>query len=151
MNGAAGDYGLTVPAKFRELSSLDQFRVNRFLTRGEAPDDPELAAITLEVGGRYQTKSRVLAGLLGWFPMVLAFFLIVFALPGTLDGEVEMVILFLFVVLGVVGVIMLNPWTRPKNVVKSMEASRRIVAQGTSREDRPGAVPGSARPVDHLS
>jgi hypothetical protein len=136
-----------VPPKFRELSSLDQFRVCRLLTRGEAPDDPELAAITLEAGGRYQTKSRALAALLGWFPMVLAFSLFVFALPGALDGQVEMVILFLFVVLGVVGVIMLNPWTRPKNVAKSMEASRRIVAQTANREDRPSAASGNAHPA----
>ena len=140
-----------MPQKFRELSSLDQFRVNRLLTRGEAPDDPELAAITLEAGGRYQTKSRALAALLGWFPVVLSCFLIVFTLPGALDGEVGMAILFLCVVLGVVGVIMSNPWTRPKNVAKSMEASRRIVAQVASSEDRLGAAAGIARPADYLS
>lgn len=140
-----------MPPKFRELSSLDQFRVCRFLTRGEAPDDSELAAITADAGERYQTKSRALAALLGWWPMVLAFFLIVWVLPGALDGQVEMVILFLFVVLGTVGNIMLNPWTRPKSVAKSMEASRRVVAQMASREDRPSAASGIARPVDHLS
>jgi hypothetical protein len=138
-----------VPPKFRELSSFDQFRVCRFLTRGEAADDPELAAITLEVAGRYQTESRVLAALLGWWPMVLALFLIVFALPGALDGQVEMVILFLFIVLGVVGNITMNPWTRPKNVARSMEASRRIVAQMANREDRPSAASDNVRPVDH--
>lgn len=142
---------MSVPPEIRELSSLEQFRVNRLLTRGEAPDDPELAAITLEAGRRYQTKSRALAALLGWFPVVLAFFLIVFTLPGALDGEVGMAILFLCVVLGVVGVIMLNPWTRPKNVARSMEASRRIVAQVASPEDRLGAASGIARPVDRLS
>ncbi len=72
--------------------------------------------------------------------MVLALFLIVFALPGALDGQVEMVILFLFIVLGVVGNIMLNPWTRPKNVARSKEASRRIVVQMASREDRPSVA-----------
>lgn len=115
-----------MPPKFRELSTVDQFRVCRFLTRGEAPDDPKLAAITLDAAGRYQTKSRALAALLGWWPMVLALFIFTFALPGALNGEVEMVILCLLVVLGGVGNIMANPWTRPKNVAKSMEASRRI-------------------------
>lgn len=118
---------LCMPPKFRELSSFDQFRVCRFLTRGEAPDDPELAAITLDAAGSYQTKSRVLAALLRWWPMVLALFLIVFALPGALDGQVEMFIFLLFIALGVVGNIMLNPWTRPKNVARSLEASRRVV------------------------
>jgi hypothetical protein len=129
-----------VPPKFRELSVVDQFRVCRFLTRGEPPDDPKLAAIMLDAAGRYQTESRALAALLGWWPMVLALFIIGFALPGALDGEVEMVILFLFVVLGVVGNILANPWTRPKNVARSMEASRRIVAQMASRGDRPSAA-----------
>lgn len=125
--------GPNVPPKFRELSSFEQFRVCRFLTRGEAPDDPGLAAITLDAAGRYQTKSRVLAVLFRWWPMVLALFLVIFALPGALDGQVEMVIFLLFIALGVVGNITLNPWTRPKNVSKSMEASRRIVIQVRSQ------------------
>lgn len=121
-----------MPPKFRELSSFDQFRVCRFLTRGEAPDDPDLAAITLEVAGRYQTKSRGLAELFRWWPMLLALPLIFYTLPGALDGQVGMVIFFLLIVLGGVGNLMLNPWTRPKNVAKSVEASKRIVAQSRS-------------------
>lgn len=73
--------------------------------------------------------------------MVLALFLIAFVLPGALDGQVEMMILFLFIVLGVVGNIMLNPWTRPKNVARSMDASRRIVAQVPATSS--GAAKGS--------
>jgi len=61
--------------------------------------------------------------------MVLALSLVVLTLPGVLDGQAEMMVFFLFIVLGVIGNIMLNPWTRPKNVAKSMVASRRIVAQ----------------------
>jgi hypothetical protein len=61
--------------------------------------------------------------------MVLAFFLAIFFISGALDGQVEMVIFLLLIALGVVGNITLNPWTRPKNVSKSMEASRRIVIQ----------------------
>lgn len=136
-----------MPPKFRKLSSFDQFRVCRFLTRGEAPDDPELAAITVDAGGRYQAESRALAALLGWWPMVLAFFLIVWVLPGALDGQVEMVIVFLFVVLGVVGNVMLNPWTRPKNVTRSMDASRQIAARKDySRGSKPGQR-SNARPA----
>jgi len=117
-----------VPLKFREISSLDQFRVCRYLTRGKAPDDPELAAILLDAGRGYQTKSRALAALLGWLPIVLGLSLIHSTLPGALNGQVEMVILVLLIVLGGVGNMLLNPWTRPKNVAKSMEASRRVVA-----------------------
>jgi hypothetical protein len=73
--------------------------------------------------------------------MAMVLGLIVSILPGALDGQVGMLILLLLVVLGGVGNLMLNPWTRPKNVVKSMEASRRIVAQVASREGRPGSYP----------
>lgn len=69
--------------------------------------------------------------------MVLALVLIVGILPDALDGQVGLVILLLFIVLGVMGNLMLNPWTRPKNVAKSMEASRRVMDQMSSRESRP--------------
>jgi len=117
-----------MPPKFRELPISDQFRVCRFLTRGEAPDDPELAAITLDTAEWYRTQRRALAELYRWSPAVLALCLIVFTLPDALKGEVGMVIIFSFVVLGLIGNLVLNPWTRPKNVDRCREASRRIVA-----------------------
>lgn len=117
-----------MPAKYRQLPTLDQFRVQRFLTRGEAPNDPGLAAITLDAAESYQTKSRVLAALFRWVPMVLALLLAIPILPGALDGQIEKMILLLLIVLGVVGNLMLNPWTRPKNVAKSMEASKGVIA-----------------------
>lgn len=83
----------------------------------------------LDAGRDYQTKSRALAALLGWLPIVLGLSLIVSTLPGALNGQVEMVILVLLIVLGGVGNILLNPWIRPKNVAKSIEESRsRVVA-----------------------
>lgn len=129
-----------MPPKFRELSSIDQFRVCRFLTRGESPDDPELAAITLDVAKHYQTKSRALAALFRWLPAVLALSLLVSTFSGALDGQAEMVIFFLLAVFGVAGNIMLNPWSRPKNVARSMEASKRIVSQLPSRDDQPSGL-----------
>ena len=122
-----------MPPRFRELSSLDQFRVCRFLTRGEAPDDPEVAAITLETAKHYQVQSRVLAGFLRWWPVVLALPLVLLALPDATAGQPGMMAFLLFIALGVAANFMLNPWTRPKNVVKSMEASRQIVVEAASR------------------
>ena len=129
-----------MPLKFRELSFLDQLRVCRFLTRGEAPNDPHLAAITLEAGERYQTQSQVLAVLFRWWPVVLALSLMLPILRGVIDGQMEMMVLFLLIVLGLVANIILNPWTRPKRVRKSMEASRRIEEQAASRETDGSAV-----------
>jgi hypothetical protein len=105
----------------------DQFRVFRFLTRGEAPAERKLAAITLDAAERYQTRSRVLSALFRWLPIALAFSLIVSSLSGALDGRVEMVVVLLFGALGLVGNLMLNPWTRPTNVARSLKASRGVV------------------------
>lgn len=130
-----------MPPGFRELSSIDQFRVLRSLTRGEAPHDSRLAAITLDTAKRYQTDSRLLAALFRWLPIVMAILLVVETVPGALDGQVGMMILFAVAVLGVIGNVMLNPWTRPQNVGRSMEASRRIVAQiAASQSDRDMAL-----------
>jgi len=128
---------LSMPPKFRELSSVDQFRVLRFLTRGEASDDPALAAITLETAEHYQTKSHILSAFYRWWPVVLALFLVVGILPDALDGQIGMVILLLLLALGLFWHVMLNPWTRPKNVARSMEASRRVRDQVASREADP--------------
>lgn len=119
-----------MPPKFRELSSVDQFRVFRFLTRGDAPDDPMLAAIIVDVAEQYQTQSRIGAAVFRWLPMVLAICLLVPALPGAVDGDAWMMAFVLFVALGVIGNLLLNPWTRPRNVIKSAEASRRVLALG---------------------
>lgn len=114
--------------KLREASTIDQFRICWYLARGEAPDDPELAAFTLDVGRDYQTKSRVLAVVLGWMPVFFCLSLLGSTLPGALSGQVEMMFLVLLIVLGGAANFVLNPWTRPKNVAKSIEASRQVVA-----------------------
>lgn len=111
-----------------EIATLDEFRVCWYLTRGEAPDDPALAAIMLHAGRRYQIKSRALTALLGWSPVIAGLSLTASALPGAFNGEIEMVALLLLIILGNVANGMLNPWTRPKNVARSIEASRRVLA-----------------------
>jgi hypothetical protein len=127
-----------MPLTFQGLSSLEQLRVSRFLTKGQSPNDPELAAVTLEVGEHYQAQGAVRAKVMRWSPIVFSLFFAFFTLPGALDGEVWKVTLFVLIVVGFIGNLMLNPSTRPKNVAKSMEASRRVVDQMSSRGDRPG-------------
>jgi hypothetical protein len=117
-----------MPTQFQQLSSHEQFRVYRLLTKGETASDPELAAITLETAGHFRSQNRVKARVFRWAPMVLALCLAIGALPDAVDGQVGVVFFLLFILLGVVANLMLNPWTRPKNVAKSMEASRRVVA-----------------------
>lgn len=126
-----------MPPTFQALSTLGQLRVCRFLTRGESPDDPEFAVVTREVGEHYQAQDPRIAVFRRWWPAVPALCVTVLTLPGAVDGELWKAIMFVLIVLGVVGNLMLNPWTRPNNVAKSVEASRRVVAQMSRREDRP--------------
>jgi len=117
-----------VSTRFQQLSSYEQFRVYRLLTKGETASDPELAAITLEAAGHFRSQNRVKARVFRWVPIVLALCLAVGALPDAVEGQVGVVFFLVFILLSVVANFMLNPWTRPKNVAKSMEASRRAVA-----------------------
>jgi hypothetical protein len=117
-----------LPLAYRQLSTLDQYRVNRFLVRGVAPDDRELAATTLAAAEYCQSQSRVVAAVYRWVPMLAPFCIILPFLPSAFDGHVGATIFVLFILSGVVANLMLNPWTRPKNVARSLEASKRLIA-----------------------
>lgn len=129
-----------MPPKFQTLSSSEQLRVYRFLTQGESPHDPELAAVTLEVGERYQAQRSIRAAVMRWGPIVFSLFFGAFTIAGTLDGEIGYAILLALIVLASIGNLMLNPASRPKNVARSVEASRRSAAQMANRADRPSAA-----------
>lgn len=117
-----------MPPQLRELHFLEQVRVCRLLTRGEAPNDPKLAAVTLDAAEWYRGHGRALTELYRWLPAVLALSLIVSTLPGALKGQIGMVIFLFVVLLGLFVNLTLNPWARPKNVDRSLDASRKVVA-----------------------
>lgn len=129
-----------MPTKFQALSSSEQLRVNRFLTQGKSPDDPEFAALTIEVGERYQAQRPIHAAIMRWGPMAFSLFFAAFALLGIINGEIGYVILLALIVLGSIGNLMLNPASQPKNVARSVEASRQIVARMDSQENRLGTA-----------
>jgi hypothetical protein len=126
---------MSAPQTLHDLSSVDQLKVCRYLTRGEAPDDPALASITLHAGNRYQKKRRGLAILFRWWPMVLALCLIIPILRGTFEGQLVMGVLLLIVLLGVAANLLVNPWTRPKNVVKSMAEAKQVIARVDGQDE----------------
>lgn len=117
-----------LPPTYRKSSTLDQYRVNRLLVKGAAPDDRKLAAITLAAAEYCQSQSRVVAAAYGWMPMLTAFFIIAPFLQSAVDGHVGAIIFVLFVLSGVVANLMLNPWIRPRNMARSAEAARRVLA-----------------------
>lgn len=110
------------------LSSLDRLRVCRFLTRGKAPDDPRMAAAAIELAESFQGQSRIFASIIRWTPVFIVVSLGYAAVPAALDGDKEMAILYGAILLCGVFNLLLNPATRPRNVGRSLEASRRVVA-----------------------
>lgn len=114
--------------KFQQLSSYERFRVFRLLAKGETANDPELAGVMLETADHFRSQSRVKAGVFRWTPIVLALLLAVGVLPAVVDGQVGMAFFLLFIAICTVANVMLNPWTRPRNVARSAEASRRVLA-----------------------
>jgi hypothetical protein len=117
-----------LPLRYRELSTLDQYRVNRFLVKGVAPDDQELAATTLAAAEYCQSQSRVIAAVYRWVPLLAPFGIVIPFLPNAVDGHVGAIIFVLFILSGVVATLMLNPWTRPKNVARSADTARGVLA-----------------------
>lgn len=113
---------------FKALSFSDRWRVRRFVFRGEAPDDPRMAAAAIELAERYQRRDHT--RLLGWgMASLLVCFsgLLIWAAIG--GNTREIVISGAWILIAAVH-LAFNPETRPKSVARSLEASRQIVAHG---------------------
>ena len=113
---------------FNALSYGDKVRVTRCLTRGKAPSDPRLAAAAVELAESYRHQSRAQAAFMRWAPVLTAVVLSVLTIPAALAGDLPMAIAFFLVVLCSIAYIALDPVARPKNVARSLEASRQVAA-----------------------
>lgn len=112
--------------KFQALPFRDKWRVNRSLARGEAPRDPRMAAAAVELAEWHQRKSRHHRAWMRWAPFVL---LILAAYPMISDavgGDMVAAAVAAAAVLGIAFDQAFNPATRPKNMARSLEASRRV-------------------------
>lgn len=117
---------------FQALSNYDKLRASRYLTRGEAPSDPRMAAAAIELAESYQRRSRTYMALMRWSPVIVVVCTGYVAIPAAVEGSQAMSILFALVVLLCAGIFMFDPATRPKSIVRSLEASRRVVASRAS-------------------
>ncbi len=113
---------------FQSLSSLDQLRVLRSLTRGAAPSDPRLAAAAVEWAESYQRRKSISRLYLGWLPIVAIVGFGFAAIPAFVEWEPVIVGGYALILLGGIGQLFLNPFTRPKNVTRSLEASRQLIS-----------------------
>jgi hypothetical protein len=115
---------------FNELPYRDKWRVSRCLVRGEAPRDPRKAAAAVELAESYQRQRRRDGAFLFWLPVALIVGAGCLAVLDAVEGDLLRVITFALVVLSGIEQLMFNPITRPKNMARALEASRRIVASG---------------------
>lgn len=115
----------TMPT-YQSLSIVQKLRISRLITIGKAPPDPRSAAAAVELAEYYQQLNRITAAFVRWLPLCIVLGLGYVAVPRAIDGEYVMGALFALVVCCSVGQFMLNPATRPKNLARSLEASRRV-------------------------
>lgn len=117
--------------EFEALPIVDKWRIARCLSRGEAPDDPRMAVAAIELAESYRRRGRVYATVTRWLPVVMVVVFSSITIPAAIGGDVEMAILFGLFVLGSIGHLVFNPALRPKNIVRSLEASQQVLTPGS--------------------
>ena len=113
---------------FKALTFAERWHVRRFLFRGNAPDDLGLAAAAVELAERYERR-----GQMKWLRWLLPPFTvgaIIAAILTAIEGDLYSAVTWGASALLCAGQLALNPEARPKSVAQSLEASRRVVAQG---------------------
>lgn len=115
---------------FQALSYGDKWRASGYLRRGQAPTDPRIATAVVELAEGYQRRSRAYATLLRWWPVVMVVFLAYLTTSAAIDGDQVGLMLRGLTFLGTVGLAVLDPALRPKNMARSLEASRRVASSG---------------------
>lgn len=113
---------------FQALSYWDKWRASGYLRRGQAPTDPRMATAVVELAESYQRQSRAYAALLRWWPVVMVVSLGYLTISAAIDGDQVGLMLRGLTFLGAVGIAVLDPAIRPKNMARSLEASRRVTA-----------------------
>lgn len=113
---------------FGALSYGDRWRVVGFLRRGEAPQDPQIAAAAVEWAEDYQRQGRSRAALLRWFPLVVGIVCGAAAVLFAIEGDAMVAILNALLALVNLGHLTLNPTVRPRSVARSLKASKEVVA-----------------------
>jgi hypothetical protein len=111
---------------FKALSYGEKWHVNRLVAKGEAPQDPRMAAAAVELAERYQRKGRGEATLYRFLAIAVILIAVAFAILAAADGNIVSMITTALVALTNAAHLAFNPTFRPKNVARSLEASRRV-------------------------
>jgi hypothetical protein len=108
---------------FKALSYRDKWRVGSCLRRGEAPEDPRLAAAVVDLAEGYRRRSR----LDSWFPLVVIVLPASLSIVAAIDGDPWTLAIFGLSALSGAATLLLDPGRRPKNVARSLEASKQML------------------------
>jgi hypothetical protein len=128
---------------FRALAYGDKWRVRRTVSRGEAPQDPQMALAALELAEAYQRQGPLYAAATRWWPLLMVVIFTVLALPRAIEGDVSEAIIYALTVATCLIQYTLDPATKPKKVARSLAASRQVVA---AYGGRPARVEAPAPP-----
>jgi ABC-type multidrug transport system fused ATPase/permease subunit len=111
---------------FQALSYGEKWRVTRLMAKGEAPHDPRMAAAVVELAARYQRRGRGEPMLYRFLAIVLILVAVALAILAAADGDALVMSAMALIALTNVAQLAFNPLLRPKNVARSLEASRRV-------------------------
>ncbi len=115
---------------FRALSYREKWRVNRLVVRGEAPQDPRMAAAAVELAEQCQRRESEVPLHRG-LAIVVILGSLVLAVWAAADGDAFLMGTMALLALTSVARFAFSPMTRPKNVARSLEVSRRVLAIGS--------------------
>lgn len=113
---------------FKALPYRDKLRVSRCLAQGHAPGSRQMATAAVELAESYGRQSRAKVALLRWSPLILIVIGGVGATFNAIDGDRLGLFVYVLMILVSIWNLMFEPATRPENMARSLEASRRIAA-----------------------
>ncbi len=87
-----------------------------------------MAVAAVELAESYHCRGRAYKAFVRWVPVITAVWIFTRTIPGAIEGGVGDAILVAVVILGAAGHLVLNPAMRPRNVARSLDASRRVAS-----------------------
>jgi hypothetical protein len=111
---------------YQALSYGEKWRVTRLVAKGEAPQNPRMAAAAVELAERYQRRGRGEPTLYRFLAIALIFVGVALAVLAAAEGHALVMSSMALIALSNIGQLVFNPMLRPRNVARSLEASRRV-------------------------
>jgi hypothetical protein len=111
---------------FNALTVGNKRRVCWCLARGRALDDPRKAEAAFELAEGYRRQGRLAAVFTRWFPSLFVLYATCFVISAATRGDQLIAIFAALIVPVAVAQLLVNPAAWPKNMARSLEASKPI-------------------------